>query len=101
MKNSEVGATEMGFGAGSATHIVDQEEVSGAKPEGKPGTESNTSLSDYPRRHSSLFLLPDLDGDESDGQETREHKKHDYPGVLPVVSSSSPLEANQETDNGR
>ena len=83
------------------TYVVDQEEIDGSQPERVPCSESHASLLDDSGWYRGILLLPDLNADESDGQDRCKDQEDDHSCIAPGILGSSPLKANQEAYDRR
>lgn len=77
----------------------DTYEESGSKTDEKERSSGDASLLDDTRRHCGKFLLPKLDADEGDKEDSEDCEKRDDSTIRPVVLAATPLKGEQKANN--
>jgi hypothetical protein len=82
------------------TKPIDQWEEGRPKKEGKQESAQNIAILEQPRWQRSVLLLPELDPDKNQDEQSEPNEEADDARVIPRVSRPAPLQRQDQADNG-
>ena len=83
------------------TYVVDHDEKGRPEAGAEKGARPNSPVEKDARRNRRALLQPGLNGEESNHQDAKDDKQGNDAAILPGVLGSTPLQRQQETDDGR